>query len=375
MVLIYGPFLWRNYNTYGILTGDAETSSRMQNSSFNFTFGISNSIKNITDHFALPIGAVTNFLDQTVTKLHLLLGISKDDPGANFLQIPYNSSFILSENSTGSIIHIILLFVCTFYLLFNYKKYPKLFFFISATWIGFFLYSLVFRWQPWQVRLMLPWMVLTIVPIGILVSHFLKNKNITFHLFISVLLLYACIPVYLNISKPIIDPIGFYRKLKQTPKGVITLEMARFIPEIPKRKLLISYDSVEAGYQLKASLTDNERRNTYILEDSLNLFSNERRTIFSTSRIEMYYLGDKYLYQRHLNLTSQINGVSPKIMLQIGSDSYEYPLWIMLRNKFGKDFNLTWKNYQDSLLFSKKDSKRNLYLIKEVRGNISLVKL
>ena len=375
-ILIFGPFLWRNYHTYGLLSGDAETTSRMQNASMSLPFGISNAIKNLMDHFALPVGIITNFLDQVVIYLHSVLGVSKDNPGANFLGIPYKSSFILSENSTGSLIHIFLLLISTIYGVFNFRKRPKLTLFIFTTWVGFFLYSLVFKWQPWQVRLMLPWMIITIIPVGILVSNLFKTKSLKFHVFVSGLILYTCIPVYFNISKPFFDPIGLYRQVRKFPKGVITEDIVKIIPEKYKENLLKYYEIGDLGYHLRTNVSASERLNLYLLEDSLNLFSNERKTIFNTSRMELYYVGDKFLYQKHLNLISQTKGGFPQIELLIGSDSYEYPLWVMLRKKFGNNFRLTWKNNNDIFIENREgDSKEaNRYLIKEINGNLSLIR-
>jgi len=374
-ILVFGPFLWRNYYTYGLLSGDTETTLRMQNASMSLSFGLSNSIKNLTDHFALPVGIITNFLDQGVTYLHLFLGVSKDNPGANFLGIPYKSSFILSENTTGSLIHVLFLLASTFYAAFNFRKKPKMAFFIGATWLGFFLYSLIFKWQPWQVRLMLPWMIITIIPVGILISNVLKTKSFKFDVFVIGLIIYSCIPVYFNIAKPFFDPIGLYRQIQKFPKGVVTEDIAKIIPEKYKDRLLNYYETGDLGYHLKTNLTESERVNLYLLEDSLNLFSNERKTIFNTSRMELYYVGDKYLYQKHLNLISELDGDSPQIQLIIGSDSYEYPLWVMLRKKFDNKFRLTWKSNKPTFKENfYKDRISNRYVITEIKGNLSLIR-
>lgn len=372
---IFAPFLLRNYLTYGSLSGDDEMSSRMQNSSINFSIGISNFIKHLFDHFYLPIGSYSNFLNQLVIYFHTIIGISKDNPEANFLNIPYSPSFILSENITGSLFHVLLFIFSTIIGMMYFKKYPKIAVFIVCSWLGFFLYSLVFKWQPWQVRLMLPWMIVTSIPCGIFVANFLSFKTYKFHVFILGLIVYSAIPVYFNISKPLIDPIGLFRQINKSPKGVLTEDEIQLIPAKLKDKFLKYYEPNDIGLKLKMTLSKSQRRALYELEDSLNFFKNERKSLFTLGRNELYYLSNKSLFQKHTEIVNQINGINPQVELRIGSDSYEYPLWILLREKFGDNFRITWKNEFKIDFANNPDiiSNKNRYLIVEFGNRLQLL--
>ena len=373
--IIYGPFLIRNYLNYGFVLGDKETSDSVQNSSFNLLLLASNFIKIIFDHLTLPIESYMQLLTKCVEGIHDLLGISKDKIGSNFYDIPYKIDFILNEDSTGSLIHIVLWLFTSLFLLFRVQSNRLLVKFIGATWVGFLLFAILFKWQPWHARLMLPWMIITVVPIGIVLSNFLLGKPFKYHIFIVSLIFYGLIPVYFNLSKPLMDPLGLYRQFKKMPKGTITADIEQTIPLKYRSKILSFYKPGELGLVLKSGISVDQKVKLYFLQDSIHLFENERKNIFNTSRMELYYVANKFLYQKHLKIVNSIKGKMPKVKLDIYGDSYEYPVWIFFRKKFGPNFQLERQSNM-SLLYSNNNFTKASdidYIITEKGTKIRLI--
>jgi hypothetical protein len=374
--IIFIPFLTRNYNTYGILSGDREISLQMQNSSYDLMLMLSNCTKIIFDHFALPIGSYINFLTTIEIQLHNLLGLNLNNPAVNYLNIPYSLNYTLSENTTGSFVHIVLILIFSlFFAFYNLNKSDKkyLMVFGGFTWAGFFLFALVFRWQPWHVRLMLPLFTVMVVPATIICVKSLSKNSTRFHFFTIALISLSIIPVYFNIAKPIIDPLGLYRKYKKIPKGTITADIQQKIPFKFREKILSYYKPGELGFVIKSDLNSEQKDKLYFLEDSLNLFAFERKNIFNTSRMELYYVANKYLYLKHLEIINTLKTTSPKIYLNIGSDSYEYPIWVLLRNKYVSNFKVICADqkmhvFQKNAYFNQFD-----YLIFEDENQIHLI--
>jgi hypothetical protein len=373
--IIFGPFLIRNYLNYGFILGDKETSDSVQNSSFNFLLLASNFIKIIFDHLTLPIESYMQLLTKCVDGLHELIGISKDKIGSNFYNIPYKIDFILNEDSTGSLIHIVLWLFTSLFLLVRIKSNRLMVKFMGPTWVGFLLYAILFKWQPWHARLMLPWMLLTVVPIGIVLSNFLIGKTFKSHIFTVSLIFYGLIPVYFNLSKPLMDPLGLYRQFKKMPKGTITADIEQTIPLKYRSKILSFYKPGELGLVLKSGISIDQKEKLYFLQDSIHLFENERKNIFNTSRMELYYVANKFLYQKHLNIVNSINGKIPQIKLDIYGDSYEYPIWIFLRKKFGSNFQLERQSNINGLYSNNNFTKESDidYVITDKGSNIRLI--
>jgi hypothetical protein len=136
------------------------------------------------------------------------------------------------------------------------------------------------------------------------------------------------------------DPLGLYRQFKKMPKGTITADIEQTIPLKYRSKILSFYKPGELGLVLKSGISIDQKEKLYFLQDSIHLFENERKNIFNTSRMELYYVANKFLYQKHLNIVNSINGKMPKVKLDIYGDSYEYPVWVLFRKKFGPNFQL-----------------------------------
>jgi hypothetical protein len=89
--------------------------------------------------------------------------------------------------------------------------------------------------------------------------------------------------------------------------------------------------------------------------------------------MELYYVANKYLYLKHLEIINTLKTTSPKIYLNIGSDSYEYPIWVLLRNKYASNFKVICADqkmhvFQKNAYFNQFD-----YLIFEDENQIHLI--
>jgi hypothetical protein len=64
----------------------------------------------------------------------------------------------------------------------------------------------------------------------------------------------------------------------------------------------------------------------------------EKGSIFEKNRTEKYYASNPYEFKKQMKLFSF--NINNKINLKTTSDSYEYPLWFILREKYHDNFYL-----------------------------------
>lgn len=80
----------------------------------------------------------------------------------------------------------------------------------------------------------------------------------------------------------------------------------------------------------------------YIFRNSLRkLYSGKKSTVFNTPRIQQYFANDRDFYLPYQAAVDHITAAGcADIGLAIGSNGWESPFWVMLREKYGTSFRL-----------------------------------
>lgn len=351
---VLAPFLFRNYYFLDTLTGDNIFESSMSNASLNITNMASNSIKHIFDFISIPINSYNEILTFISNKLHILIGVSVDEPGNNWSGSKFVVNNYLNEDTAGSLLHFLFI-ILSFSFIYKSKSKKKYILIILFFLISFLLFSFVFRYSPWNNRLFLPLQILIIIFSSYLFNTYIKNRNILSILNVFMLFL-AIFPVYFNRAKPIIgNPFYIRRQLTFSPKGELDNFIINSNPNLKNINLLYYYNLIDSNYILKLNLTKEQRKYLFKFEDSVGVFDNDKKTIFQKSRLENYFTENVAIQKNIISLLSRIPKNINNIDLRTEYDSYEYLIWINSKKYFNNKFyigcsdNVGYKSYSKNL--------------------------
>lgn len=202
-LLLNFPFLSRNYQQFGSPIGPQKTSPYYF-SSLNEEFGLkamlSNSVKNIGLHLALPSNSWNVKIDQVIQEFHNIINFPLNSDKTSWFGMGYKTIFALNQDTVGNFFHIILFSVSLLIIFFKFRSVNKLVISYSlAVVFGFFFFAFLLKWQPWQTRLDLPGFFL-MAPFVAYVLSLVRWKKID--AFISVALLFVALGIVL-----IFDPV------------------------------------------------------------------------------------------------------------------------------------------------------------------------
>ncbi len=199
----------RNYAFYGSPLGPgqegADNSFKYINDSFDLSSLSSNLVRNLSVHIGVPLRRVNVFLTDQIYALHVVLGISPNDPrttwtGTRFV-VPNPS---LNEDWAGNLLHLVLIGICASLVVVGKglgvtKGAPILY--LLAVAASFVLFCFLLKWQPWNSRLHLPLFVL----LSAFVALVLSKLDFRFTFPVLVVLLVAALPwLFLNSTRPLL---------------------------------------------------------------------------------------------------------------------------------------------------------------------------
>ena len=361
------PLFARNVYFFGSITGKYlfEENATIVNNTISIQNMLSNNFKHIVDFISIPIKGYNNLLFSVNHSFHNLIGISEDMPGNNWAGEPFTVNNYLNEDTAGSIIHALLI-ILSIFLVFKSKNKTKLLLLFAYCFIAFSLYGLLFRYTPFDIRLLLPVLIFLIIISTYIIYTSITNKYII-NALIFLFLIISIFPVYFNRSKPIIgNPFYLRRALTNSPKGDIDSTTLTLITDTKKEEILNNYILTDSIYRLNKDLTQVQRKSLFKLEDSIGLFDFDKKTIFQKSRLDNYFTQNPAI-QKNLgtlfnNISSansannSINGKPIFIDLKTEFDSYEYLLWVYAKAKFkngyyiGNSDSLKYRSYSKNTI-------------------------
>jgi len=281
-ISIFMPHIYRNYAAYNNPIAGAEGTILFPPSPESF---VATTIANILAND--PVRINKNIIYRTYEKLLTFLHIDPTDSTIFWGGIPVSSSrgiFARHEDLAQNPVHTILLI----WLLSGigihhhagaarYKRYVL----ASAG-----LFCLLLRWQPWITRLQVPLFALAAPLAGLALEKTCGEK---LRKILCALLVLCCVPLlFLNVSRPLI------------PYAILLDAASPLIP---------------------VTLRDKIRGKTFL-------------SVWTQSRDELYFCNKPDLRERYfaaVDILAKEN--ADKIGLVIGGDSWEYPLWALLRTR------------------------------------------
>ena len=367
IAVILVPLFARNIYFFGSITGKDlfDENATIVNSTISIQNMLSNNFKHIFDFISLPINGYNNLLFSINHSLHNLIGVSENMPGNNWAGEPFTINNHLNEDTAGSAIHAVLIIISLF-LFFKSKQRTKLLLLFAYCFIAFSLYGLMFRYTPFDIRLLLPVLTLLIIISTYIVYTSITNRHIINGMMFMFLII-SIFPVYFNRAKPIIsNPFYLRRVLTNSPKGDLDNASLALLPASKKEFILDNYTLVDSSYSLKKDLSKVQRKILFKLEDSIGLFDFDKKTIFQKSRLDNYFTQNPGIQKNMDTLFSKIteanvlkNSINEKpifIDLKTEFDSYEYLIWVYAKANFKNGFyignsdTLKYRSYSKNII-------------------------
>jgi hypothetical protein len=367
IAVILAPLFLRNIYFFGSITGKDlfDENATIVNNTITIQNMLSNNFKHIIDFISLPINSYNNLLFSINHSLHNLIGISENMPGNNWAGEPFTVNNHLNEDTAGSAIHALFIII-SLILVFKFKYREILVSLLAYCFIALSLYGLMFRYTPFDIRLLLPVLLFMIIVSTYIIYTTITNRHIINCLMLLFLII-SIFPVYFNRAKPIIgNPFYLRRVLTNSPKGDLDNASLALLPTSKKEEILKNYILVDSFYSLKKDLSKEQRKTLFKLEDAIGLFDTDKKTIFEKSRVDNYFTQNPSIQKNMDTLFSKIShgNVSKKsisskpifINLKTEFDSYEYMVWVYAKAKFENGYYI---GNSDSLKY-RSYSKNNL---------------
>jgi hypothetical protein len=296
------PLFARNIYFFGSVTGKEvfADNATIVNSTLSIKNMLSNDLKHLIDFISLPVDFYNQMLFSINHSIHSLIGISEDAAGNNWAGEPFMVNNHLTEDTAGSLIHAIWI-VIPFVFIYKMKKKLQLSLLIFYCFIALSLYSLFFRYTPFDIRLLLPIILLLIIISTYFIVSQVK-RQLVINFFIAFLFLIALLPVYFNRAKPIIiDPFYLKRILVHSPKAETKI-----------------------------------------------------KNIFEKSRLDNYFTQNQVIQKNIDSLFRSIPRSNNRINLKTEFDSYEYLIWVYAKQKYdsfyiGNSDSLPYKSYSKNI--------------------------
>ena len=367
IAIILVPLFARNIYFFGSITGKDlfDENATIVNSKISIQNMLSNNFKHIVDFVSIPINGYNNLLFSLNHTLHNIICVSENMPGNNWAGEPFTVNNHLNEDTAGSIIHAALI-IFSLFLIFKSKHKVKLLLLFAYCFIAFSLYGLLFRYTPFDIRLLLPVFILLIIISTYIIYTSITNRYIINGMMLLFLII-SIFPVYFNRAKPIIgNPFYLRRVLTNSPKGDLDKVSLALLSSLNKEEILKNYILIDSTYTLKNDLSIEQRKILFKLEDSIGLFDYDKKTIFQKSILDNYFTQNPGIQKNMDTLFTKIteanvskNSITGKpifIDLKTEFDSYEYLIWVYAKANFkngyyiGNSDSLKYRTYSKNTI-------------------------
>jgi hypothetical protein len=269
----------------------------------------------------------------------------------------------MDEDTAGSVIHFIMIFSSLILAYYN-KNRKKIFYLFTYTIIAISLYGLFFKYSSFDIRLLLPIILLQIIVAVYVIQDYLKS-GLWYNTFMISFFIITLFTTYFNRAKPIFaNPVQIRRAILKLPKGEIDSNYYKLIP-VEKRDILLSnYTFLDNKYILNQNLDKKSKYELYKLEDSIGLFEYDKKTVFQKTRLENYFGQQPFLKANFDQLLQNIPKDKSKLNIKTEFDSFEYLVWVYSKSKFDSFYigSLNHSRYQSYPLNIKPSSFYNIEL-------------
>jgi hypothetical protein len=205
-------FYLRNYSLWG------NPLSAVNDKGINEHFGIKTTISNLSRNLANNTWTTSPTINLTqfrmILAIHEQLKINESDPGTSYNSEEFKPRMLgFHEDFTGNGLHMLLYIILLPIIIFTSRNKMQSHY-AAAALSAFVLFSALLKWQPWGVRLLLPYFVL-VAPVIAISLPFNCKKWIPGSL-IALLLLCSTPWLFMNESRPLIGDQTIFNRSRES---------------------------------------------------------------------------------------------------------------------------------------------------------------
>ena len=169
---INGPHYARNLALFGSPLGCPAAYCgelyKFTNADFSPSSLVSNLVRNVVLHATTPMAGINRAAYAAGTALVRLAGADPQDPRTTWTREKFSPpAFSTHEAQAGNPLHLVLAIGCVIWLLAaRRREAPATLVLVCAAVVGFTAFCWLVRWQPWHVRLHLPFFVMLAPSVG-----------------------------------------------------------------------------------------------------------------------------------------------------------------------------------------------------------------
>jgi hypothetical protein len=291
-LLINSGHYVRNFNLYNHPLSTANSRITVDRISFGNT--AANIIRNTAIHLGVPYKP---FNEKVTEVIYYILGNIVNDPSSTFLGNEFKISFYISEDYSGNLLHIFIMFFSIFALIWICKKDNILGLLYFFAWLlMILLYCIMIKWQEWGSRLHLP-VFLIGMPIAVFIFDRIKLSDFFSFIIVGVLFVYSLPFLFLNDIRPLVP---FFEK-----------------------------ESFLRTNQVKNYFSNRPKLYNH-LSTALSPFY-KGRSVFITEREKLYFMSQFDYYEDYVDVMKEVEDREVDVLgLHLGSNDWEYPLWVLL---------------------------------------------
>ncbi len=177
-LLLNAAFFGRNYSLYGNVLGPGKETdaSPYMNAVMSPATLYSNSLRNLGLQLGTPIPSINRFTSRAINKAHSLFGLDPSDSRTTWYDSRTNYLFEVipsnnHEDSANNFWHTILVVIVLAGSLWTFRSRNQMTGYLVAIVSSYLVFSLLLRWQPWNGRLLLPYLVFLAPLVAIIMAQ------------------------------------------------------------------------------------------------------------------------------------------------------------------------------------------------------------
>jgi hypothetical protein len=333
-LLILGPFLGRNQQTFGHVLGpkpDSPMHIAVTNGKLSPAITYSNTLRTWATDWALPLGPWNQAVNAVVHQLHAVWGLPDNPVEGTYDAYVFNSMFGYTEDTAGNIVGSLLFLLAIAYGIKYRKSIPHVGFLLGISLLGFVLFCSFIRYNPMLARLLVGLYGIQAISIGYILGKFIPRAKAKY---LIILFILPWPWLFINKSKPILVAENLIRRWQHVPQQQLSKTDWQKILRSPwYLELTTYYEKQGDQYRIKADLSESQRaRIVDILLDSVQLQA--RPAAWQLTREANYFQNKLVNRGPYAEIRKRIQAKGyTRIGMAWGYDGMEYPWWVMMPGK------------------------------------------
>lgn len=204
-LVINAGHLTRNVRAFGSPFGSAIGTELERNETISFGGTFSNVLRNLLLDSDTGVPPITQVINATFSRLHVLTGHDENDPATTHPEAPFvlTDRFVVTDAHASAPVHLLLVLAAALVLLARVRSQKWLLVYGAGIIASFLLFCALFRWRQSNAQIHLAWLVM-LMPLVAIVLTTHAPRRLIFLCSIATIGFVGVVLIY-NRSRPLLD--------------------------------------------------------------------------------------------------------------------------------------------------------------------------